>query len=108
MLAKVPIRSPSHSKLGTHFEQNWVPMALGSSGTAREQLERDWKTGAGFRAAASSGPAHSERPPLQYEQFCTEKISSVSSTLYKTFWAAARAPSGRTTLGGEGREVFCA
>ena len=31
VLAKVPIRSPSHSKLGPHFEQNWVPMALGSS-----------------------------------------------------------------------------
>ena len=30
-MKKVPIRSPSHSKLGPHFEQNWVPMALGSS-----------------------------------------------------------------------------
>ena len=36
----------------------------------------------------------------------TERISSVSSTLYKTFWAAGRAPSGRTTLGGEGREIL--
>ena len=38
MLAKVPIRSPSHSKLGPHLTQNWVPMALGSS--AADQLRR--------------------------------------------------------------------
>ena len=36
---------------------------------------------------------------------CAERISSVSSTLYKTFWAAARAPSCWTTLGGGARHV---
>ena len=71
------------------------------------RLVLEWEDGSIWVGVRSSfelrrPAAHSERPPAQYE----ERISSVSSTLYKTFWAAASALSGRTTLGGEGRESF--
>ena len=56
-----------------------------------------------------SHPAHSRRrgAPCEPPVHCAERISSVSSTLYKTFWAAARAPSCWTTLGGGARERGC-
>ena len=87
-------------------------------GILHVQLEREWKMGAELEWGAAwrrcsalqlgggVGGAHSQRPPPIWAALLS-RISSVSSTLYKTFWAAARAPSGRTTLGGEGRDRSC-
>ena len=92
------------------FEGGWVDVEGGwilHKLLILHRLVLEWEDGSIWVGVRSSFElrrrgAHSERPPAQYE----ERISSVSSTLYKTFWAAASALSGRTTLGGEGRESF--
>ena len=100
------------------WEEYSLERGLCGGGILHGQLEREWKMGAELEWGAAwrrcsalqlgggVGGAHSQRPPPIWAALLS-RISSVSSTLYKTFWAAARAPSGRTTLGGEGRDRSC-